>query len=188
MHLTDTQLLLLSRAAQRNDRLITPPEDMPGKTLQTLRSRLLRISLVEEVSVRSDQPHLRCEADGHLLGLRITDAGLQALGIDAADGENGAPPPGRVISQAHQPTSVTVRPGTKRALVLYLLRRDGGASLDELVGATGWLPHTTRAALTGLRKAGHVIVRDQSEVGGSTYRILTREADPIASSAHQEAR
>lgn len=38
----------------------------------------------------------------------------------------------------------------------------GGASLDELAGATGWLPHTTRAALTGLRKKGHAHTRRAS--------------------------
>ena len=46
---------------------------------------------------------------------------------------------------------------TKTALVVEMLRRDSGATLDELTGATSWLPHTTRAALTGLRKKGHAI-------------------------------
>jgi DNA-binding MarR family transcriptional regulator len=38
-----------------------------------------------------------------------------------------------------------------------LLQREEGATLGELIDATGWLPHTTRAALTGLRKKGHAI-------------------------------
>jgi DNA-binding MarR family transcriptional regulator len=41
--------------------------------------------------------------------------------------------------------------------VLALLQRPDGASLNELVEATSWLPHTTRAALTGLKKKGHVL-------------------------------
>ena len=45
--------------------------------------------------------------------------------------------------------------------VLSLLRRTGGATLDELVAETGWLPHTTRAALTGLKKKGHAIERSK---------------------------
>ena len=49
---------------------------------------------------------------------------------------------------------VTFRPGTKQALIAGLLRREQGATLDELIAATGWLPHTTRAALTGLRRKG----------------------------------
>lgn len=46
---------------------------------------------------------------------------------------------------------------TKAHQVLTLLRRQEGATLDELITATGWPPHTTRAALTGLRKKGHAI-------------------------------
>lgn len=56
--------------------------------------------------------------------------------------------------------------------MLSLLRRETGASLDELVAATGWLPHTTRAALTGLRKKGHAIDRQTVE-GVSRYLIGT---------------
>lgn len=55
--------------------------------------------------------------------------------------------------------------------VLELLRREQGATLAELVAATNWLPHTTRAALTGLRKKGHRLER--SKRGEATcYRIV----------------
>jgi DNA-binding IclR family transcriptional regulator len=51
-----------------------------------------------------------------------------------------------------------------------LLRRADGATLAELVEATGWLPYTTRAALTGLRHKGHVI--EKTRRGDMTcYRI-----------------
>jgi hypothetical protein len=43
---------------------------------------------------------------------------------------------------------------TKQDQIASLLLRDEGATLDQMVAATGWLPHTTRAALTGLRKKG----------------------------------
>jgi DNA-binding MarR family transcriptional regulator len=49
------------------------------------------------------------------------------------------------------------RAETKIAKVIALLGRGEGATLAELVEATGWQPHTTRAALTGLKKKGHVI-------------------------------
>ena len=49
------------------------------------------------------------------------------------------------------------RPESKIAMVTRLLERAEGASLDEIVASTGWLPHTTRAALTGLKKKGRVI-------------------------------
>lgn len=44
---------------------------------------------------------------------------------------------------------------TKQAMVLALLRQEDGVKLDAIVGATGWQPHTARAALTGLKKKGH---------------------------------
>ena len=46
---------------------------------------------------------------------------------------------------------------TKQSQVLDLLRRKEGAVLTDIVAATGWLPHTSRAALTGLKKKGHAI-------------------------------
>ena len=63
------------------------------------------------------------------------------------------------------------RATTKSELVLNLLRRSEGATLGELVEATGWLPHTTRAALTGVRKKGNVV--EKSKRGEETcYRII----------------
>jgi hypothetical protein len=63
------------------------------------------------------------------------------------------------------------RPGSKQALILSLLACQQGASLAEMMAATGWLPHTTRAALTGLRQRGCTIERSTRAEGGSTYRI-----------------
>ena len=64
-------------------------------------------------------------------------------------------------------------PVTKTAAVIALLKRNTGATLAELIVATSWLPHTTRAALTGLRKKGHLIER--SKRGEATcYRIALR--------------
>jgi hypothetical protein len=62
-------------------------------------------------------------------------------------------------------------PGTKQALVLGLLQRKEGASLAELVEVTGWLPHTTRAALTRLRQGGHDLQKEKRETGETAYRI-----------------
>src|SRR5687768_12441623 len=65
---------------------------------------------------------------------------------------------------------------TKQARVITLLGRDSGASLSELIAATGWLPHTTRAALTGLRHKGFVLDRDKRADGTTTYRISSAAA------------
>ena len=68
-------------------------------------------------------------------------------------------------------THTLPRPGSKQALLLGLLSRQQGASLAEMMKATDWLPHTTRAALTGLRQRGCIIERSTSADGSSTYRI-----------------
>ncbi len=61
---------------------------------------------------------------------------------------------------------------SKTATVITLLQREGGATLGDLVAATGWLPHTTRAALTGLRKKGHTIGKVKAD-GVTTYSIAS---------------
>jgi Protein of unknown function (DUF3489) len=76
--------------------------------------------------------------------------------------------------QRHTPP----RPGSKQALLLSLLSRQQGACLAEMMEATGWLPHTTRAALTGLRQRGCTIERSTSAEGSSTYRLMN--STPVA--------
>lgn len=54
--------------------------------------------------------------------------------------------------------------------VITLLKREQGATLAEMVQATGWQSHTTRAMLTGLKKKGHVVTKDKRD-GVTCYRI-----------------
>lgn len=61
---------------------------------------------------------------------------------------------------------------SKRDQLIALLKRDEGATLDEMTMLTGWLPHTVRASLTGLKKAGHVVEREKLEGSPSRYRIV----------------
>lgn len=83
----------------------------------------------------------------------------------ARDLEPAAAPPTR-----NSPGEAIDKPQTKSSLVLDMLRRPDGASLDELVAMTGWLPHTTRAALTGFRKKGHAI--DKRKADGVTRYMV----------------
>ena len=68
-------------------------------------------------------------------------------------------------------------PGTKRSLILDLLARGEGASLEELIAATGWLPHTTRAALSRLRSGGQALVKSARPDGRTAYRIVADEPE-----------
>ena len=70
-------------------------------------------------------------------------------------------------------TAAALKRETKINKVVALLKRNQGATLDDLVKATGWLPHTARAAMTGLKKKkkkGHTIGRDKRGEA-SCYRI-----------------
>jgi hypothetical protein len=60
------------------------------------------------------------------------------------------------------------------------MERDAGASMDDLIAATGWLPHTTRAALSRLRKKGITIERSRAEQGGATVYRIMRDATALA--------
>ena len=66
----------------------------------------------------------------------------------------------------------TPKQESKTSLVLGMLQRTEGATIDQLVVATGWLPHTTRAALTDLKKKGHVVTSDKVEGRGRIYRVV----------------
>ena len=60
---------------------------------------------------------------------------------------------------------------TKRAQLIELLERPEGATIGEMGDQLGWLPHTVRAALTGLRHAGREVNRDKNAEGRSIYRL-----------------
>lgn len=71
-------------------------------------------------------------------------------------------------------TASSSKPPSKQQQLAALVVRDEGATLDQMVAALGWLPHTTRAALTGLKKKGYVISSDRVD-GVRTYRGIAPE-------------
>jgi hypothetical protein len=171
--LTDTQLVLISAAAQRDDHLITPKETLKGRAAQMVFTAMIQKGFADEVIVTCTQPHWRTDGDGQRVGLRITAAALTELGIDAEEpGSDPANPV--VVSQPDRQPPVMIkteaRSGSKKVLLLNLLQREQGATLEEMVQATGWLPHTTRAALTRLRHEGWALERIKA-ASGSCYRI-----------------
>ncbi len=184
MSLTDTQLVPLSSASQREDHLVTLPPNLKGGAARKVVEKLLSLALVQEVLTTRDQPAWRTDEGGRPVGLKVTRAGLKALGIEPAnadevDASDGAPKKrtrdfaGKPTRRAARASDPKPRAGSKQALVISLLSRAKGATLDQLVEATGWLPHTTRAALTGLRKKGHPLAKSKNASGQTIYRIET---------------
>jgi hypothetical protein len=184
--LTDLQLIVLSAAAMRDDGLAIVPAKMNKAGAAKVGASLIARKLMREVKAKPGMPVWRHDEDGRSVSLMITKAGRNAIGVAAAapaataradKKDNGdqplakrAPeePVGRCGVQ-REPTP-TPRVGTKQALVISMLSAKSGVTLDDLIEATGWLPHTTRAALTGLRQKGFSIERTR-EQNASVYRL-----------------
>jgi hypothetical protein len=129
---------------------------------------LLNREFVEEIAVALAEKAWRSGDDGRF-GLRITSAGLKAIGVPALVSGLEAGPGTAVPTTT--PQQKPPRPGSKLAQLITMLMQPDGRSIDELAASLGWLPHTVRAAITGLRKGGHVIVRAKNDAGVSVYRI-----------------
>lgn len=93
--------------------------------------------------------------------------------VDDAIASEGVAPE-VVASEAQAKSPKALRAGSKGAALVALLQRTEGASLDEMIERTGWQGHTVRAAMTGLRKKGHVIDRRIS--GNSTVWFIAAGA------------
>jgi hypothetical protein len=116
---------------------------------------LLKKGLVKERPAAADESHWRGTRDGGRTALVITDSGLQAIGVDVDEKTGkqsrstkpqpkqrsrraerkpcGAKPNGRTSPAA-------VRPGTKQALLIDLLKRKKGATIAEMATKTYRLP------------------------------------------------
>jgi Protein of unknown function (DUF3489) len=70
------------------------------------------------------------------------------------------------------PISHAVRPTSKLAIVISMLRQRGGATIDALCRATDWQAHSVRGALSGSlkKKLGLTVTSDKSS-GVRTYRV-----------------
>jgi hypothetical protein len=157
--LNDTQLMLLSTASQREDGSLLPLPTSTCSAAQLTKAKdtLRKAGLIVERETTQASTAYRSE-DELRYGLFITPAGLAAIGITDAE-------PPAALEALPAPTHAS-----KAQQVLHLLAREGGASTADLIAATGWLPHTMRAALTGLRKKGHVITSARRD-NQTCYRL-----------------
>jgi Protein of unknown function (DUF3489) len=178
--LTDAQLVMMSAAAQRKDRCLSAPATIKGAAFSKVSAKLVKLGLAREIEAKPGAPIWRRNDAGQGYALKLTAAGLKAIAVDEGSpdaiepsearqpqAKNGAgPDEGRLPAPVAAP-----REGTKLALVIEHLRRADGATIIDLTQATGWLRHTTRAALTGLRKRGYAVIRERVGAGDSIYRI-----------------
>ncbi|MDB5575556.1 MAG: hypothetical protein JWR80_732 [Bradyrhizobium sp.] len=141
--LDDLHLILLSTASQREDGNILPVADsiadQQDRITQAL-PELLKHKLVDEAVGAAKMAAWREDGDDRF-ALIINDKGRAAIGLGV-----GAPEPAPEEEKA--PPVTQPRATSKSAAVIALLQCEQGATLPELIEATGWLPHTTRAVLS----------------------------------------
>lgn len=183
--LNETDLVLLSIASQREDHLIVAPEGLEDAGRRKLAGKLMRSGMAEEVATTRDELAWRVMEEGERRGLKITPEGLAAIGLEVerdptvrkgGRSKNGSRSASEgkaswAMSSRVQPKAP--RDESKKAGIIALLRRKSGATLAELIESTGWLPHTTRAALTGLRKSGYELEKSKNKAGQTVYRTTS---------------
>jgi hypothetical protein len=185
LKLTDVQRAVLSGAVQRDDGAAMLPERMTEKGAQKLAATLITKGLVREVRAKAEMPVWRRNEAGRALALVVAKLGREAIKGDGDrqkdDAAAAAPPP----FASAEPSQITEssrsgrapRQGSKLAEVMTLLGRKQGVSIKEVTSVTGWLPHTTRAALTGLRKRGYRIIPYEPPAGADKImRLHTQTA------------
>jgi hypothetical protein len=183
--LTDAQLVMMRTGAQRKDRCLSAPATIRGAALGKIGVKLAKLGLAREIEAKPGAPIWRRDDAGQGYALKLTAAGLKAIAVDEESQDTIEPsdapkPEAKNVASPDEdgrPAGVAApRDGSKLALVIEHLQRADGATILDLTQATGWLPHTTRAALTGLRKRGYAVVRERIGAGGSVYRISDASA------------
>jgi DNA-binding MarR family transcriptional regulator len=213
--LSDTQLVILSAAAQRADLSVLPLPDsinLKGGALSKVMDSLRRRGLIRVIG-----------ADGGPERVALTSEGKSAIGVEhetaddpapdtaptaaEADSAANAPAPAAEPDRAATPVKSkpskargkakatktskpepaaggeatrkpTPRAGTKQALMIDLLKRPEGATIEQIAEATGWQNHTIRGAISGALK---------KKLGLTVEATRTREVGPNRTGAKGSA-
>ncbi len=163
---TSTQRNMLCVSAQREDRCLEPTGDLKGSAARAFATKLIDAGMAREVRTKDGLPVWRTDkTSGQNYSLKLTAAGIKA----AAEQQDANSFSSSAVPLDPLPMA---KEASKLSKVILMLSQDGGITIDEISKAMGWLPHSTRAALTGLRKRGVKIVKDKIiGKGSSSYRI-----------------
>lgn len=173
--LTETQTLILSAGAQRSENIALPlPKGIVGAAAKMTVTKMIERGWLQEVdaNLRRGEPLWRETGDGHGTTLVVTDAGLLAIGIEPEVVKTVVAIHNHA-AEAPAPKVPVIREGTKQATLIAMLRTRDGATIEEIMAATGWLSHTIRGAMAGAlkKKLGLEVSSEKNEARGRVYRI-----------------
>jgi len=144
------------------------------------RHQALRITAAGLAAAGGDRPAATQEPDaadgpapapGRAVAPGADEASFPGAEDAATTDADATPPPAAEPAAAPR---AAARPGGKLGRVLDAVAAEDGATLAELAALTGWQPHTTRAALTRLRRRGFILVLGSADSAGDrkAYRAV----------------
>ena len=185
MKLTDTQLVLLSAASQRDDRVVELPPKLKGGAAQKVVGKLLSGGLLEETPARPGMSVWRKDEEDRPVTLLVTKQGLAAIriGEDEAVAEETSTSGSESRRAKHPKNKARSKQKadrqksghSKQSVVIALLSRPAGVNIAAIMKATGWQQHSVRGFLAAVvRKKLRLNLQSEKRGSERVYRILSR--------------
>ena len=166
IQLSDAQAVILSTACAREDGAVFPvTASLKGGAVGNVCKSLLKQELIEEIAATDLNTVWRHDEERGPITLRATPLAYSTLRI--TDEQDETPP-------AEAPTApVQRRKGTKQETLIEMLRAEGGATIEEIMVATGWQSHTVRGAIAGAlkKKLGLDVTSEKIDGRGRVYKL-----------------
>jgi hypothetical protein len=167
IELSETQTTVLSGACAREDGLVFPvTANIKGGAVGNVLKSLLKRGLIEEISADDPDTVWRHDEDIGSITLRATPLAYSVLGqteeIPTPEVDDSVPPA----------TTIQRRP-RKQVMLIEMLNQPDGATIAQIVEATGWQPHTVRGAISGAlkKKLGLNVLSEKVEGRGRVYKL-----------------
>ena len=166
IQLSDAQAVILSTACARGDGAVFPvTASLKGGAVGNVCKSLLKQGLIEEIGATDLNTVWRHDEERGPITLRATPLAYSTLGItDERDDTPSAETPAAPVQR---------RKGTKQETLIEMLRAEGGATIEEIMAATGWQSHTVRGAMAGAlkKKLGLEVTSEKVEDRGRVYKL-----------------